>query len=84
MAKCHSTIGQAVQAGKDANAKFLLLTHFSQRYPKVPPFGEDSRHTAFAFDYMSFRYEDMEEVCGICAKVFQMLVDLEAKDDSSE
>jgi ribonuclease Z len=39
------------------NAKFVLLNHFSQRYPKVPLFNKD--HIAFAgvaFDLMCFSF----------------------------
>jgi ribonuclease Z len=32
--KRHSTVAEAIAAGSDANA--VLLTHFSQRYPKLP------------------------------------------------
>jgi len=34
--KQHSTIGQALDIGKRMKAKNILLTHFSQRYPKIP------------------------------------------------
>ncbi|KAI9011767.1 hypothetical protein DFJ74DRAFT_684601 [Hyaloraphidium curvatum] len=36
-AKRHCTVGEAVAIGQAMNARFLLLTHFSQRYPKAPP-----------------------------------------------
>ncbi|KAF5362391.1 hypothetical protein D9756_002186 [Leucocoprinus leucothites] len=35
--KAHSTVGQAIQVARDMNAKNVLLTHFSARYPKMPP-----------------------------------------------
>ncbi|TYJ56176.1 hypothetical protein B9479_003162 [Cryptococcus floricola] len=34
--KGHSTFGQAVDVGKQMGAKYILLNHFSQRYPKLP------------------------------------------------
>ncbi|CAO1627667.1 unnamed protein product [Parajaminaea phylloscopi] len=34
----HSTIQGAIQSGHNAEAKVVLLTHFSQRYPKMPRF----------------------------------------------
>jgi len=34
--KRHCTTGEALQVGKDMNAKTIILTHFSQRYPKIP------------------------------------------------
>ncbi|KAF3926193.1 hypothetical protein ABW21_db0206663 [Orbilia brochopaga] len=36
VAKKHCTTSEAIQAGNDMEAKHLLLTHFSQRYPKLP------------------------------------------------
>ncbi|KAF8316635.1 Metallo-hydrolase/oxidoreductase [Clavulina sp. PMI_390] len=38
VAKQHSTIGQALDVGRRMQAKNILLTHFSQRYPKMPSF----------------------------------------------
>lgn len=34
--KGHSTMGQALDIAKMMNAKYTVLTHFSQRYPKLP------------------------------------------------
>ncbi|KAI8920004.1 beta-lactamase-like protein [Powellomyces hirtus] len=34
--KKHSTIGQAIEVGQKMQTRHLLLTHFSQRYPKMP------------------------------------------------
>lgn len=33
--KGHSTVGQAIEIATKAGAKNLILTHFSQRYPKL-------------------------------------------------
>lgn len=38
-AKGHSTIGQALQIACDMEASHVLLTHFSQRYPKLARLG---------------------------------------------
>lgn len=35
------------------NARFTLLNHFSQRYPKVPVLSEDQSKVCFSFDMMS-------------------------------
>ncbi|KAF9006200.1 hypothetical protein BDQ17DRAFT_1352945 [Cyathus striatus] len=35
--KAHSTFGQAVGIGRRMGAENILLTHFSARYPKLPP-----------------------------------------------
>lgn len=54
--KMHSTISQAIQIGRDMNSKFTLLTHFSQRYSKIPILPEDGdqrlENVGIAFDNM--------------------------------
>ncbi|RPA86585.1 hypothetical protein BJ508DRAFT_411254 [Ascobolus immersus RN42] len=40
IAKRHSTTTEAIDMGRAMQAKYTLLTHFSQRYPKVPELGE--------------------------------------------
>lgn len=81
-AKRHSTMGQAIETSKLCNARYAVLTHFSQRYPKLPVF-EGSENIAFAFDYLSFVYEDIKKLCEVCPKVFQMISDLEAAEDDA-
>ncbi|KAI5805114.1 beta-lactamase-like protein [Geopyxis carbonaria] len=59
LAKKHSTIGEAVQAGRDMNARTVVLTHFSQRYPKKPRLTKEDEGEAsnvlYAFDCMRFK-----------------------------
>ena len=81
LAKRHSTLSQAIQTGKDAHATFTVLTHFSQRYPKIPVFANELSNVAFAFDYMSFAFEDIDKLCKVCPKIFQMIQELEEKED---
>ena len=38
--KRHSTVGEALRIAQEMQAKTLVLTHFSQRYPKIPPLRE--------------------------------------------
>lgn len=35
------------------NARFTLLNHFSQRYPKVPVLSEEQSNVCFSFDLMT-------------------------------
>mmetsp|Transcript_5293 Transcript_5293/g.7109 ORF Transcript_5293/g.7109 Transcript_5293/m.7109 type:complete len:548 (+) Transcript_5293:181-1824(+) len=35
--KRHCTVGEALTVGKKMFAKSVVLTHFSQRYPRIPP-----------------------------------------------
>ena len=57
--KRHSTVGEAIYVATEMNAKSLALTHFSQRYPKIPQMKkttdgdkESAIPIVFAFDYM--------------------------------
>ncbi|XP_054784169.1 tRNase Z TRZ3, mitochondrial-like isoform X2 [Prosopis cineraria] len=56
----HSTTKEAVEVGDSANAYRIVLTHFSQRYPKIPVFDEAHMHkTCIAFDMMSINIADL-------------------------
>ncbi|KAL3822251.1 hypothetical protein ACHAXA_005884 [Cyclostephanos tholiformis] len=55
--KRHSTVGEAIDIASKMNAKSLVLTHFSQRYPKIPPMKRSNHKETqipivFAFDFM--------------------------------
>ncbi len=60
VAKRHSTTGEAVRTGAAAGAYVTLLTHFSQRYPKIPVIDASyTASTAIAFDSMSVNLADV-------------------------
>ncbi|KAI4355610.1 hypothetical protein L6164_004367 [Bauhinia variegata] len=60
IAKNHSTTKEAVEMGESAGAYRIILTHFSQRYPKIPVFDEKHMHnTCIAFDMMSINIADL-------------------------
>jgi ribonuclease Z len=62
VAKRHSSTKDALAAGRAAGAFRTLLTHFSQRYPKVPMLddsGIGDGGAAVAFDLMSVRLSDL-------------------------
>lgn len=51
--KMHSTTSQAIVVGQKMKAKFILLTHFSQRYAKLPRFDDNiADNVGIAFDNM--------------------------------
>lgn len=55
--KKHSTVGEALFIGKRMDVQgAIVLTHFSQRYPRIPPMPSSSCSgeipTIFAFDFM--------------------------------
>ncbi|XP_041015141.1 tRNase Z TRZ3, mitochondrial [Juglans microcarpa x Juglans regia] len=60
VARNHSTTKEAVEVGNSAGVYRIILTHFSQRYPKIPIFDETHMHkTCIAFDMMSVNIADL-------------------------
>lgn len=57
LAKKHSTTSEAIAVGKKMGARRILLTHFSQRYSKIPV-GMDSMNVELRFD------EDFVDLAG--------------------
>jgi len=59
--KRHSTTSQAVDVARQMKAEWVLLTHISQRYPKIPIVEENelSSRTAYAFDHMEIVLDDI-------------------------
>ncbi|CAI5449346.1 unnamed protein product [Caenorhabditis angaria] len=59
--KRHSTMGQAVDVGQRMNAKNVVLTHFSARYPKVPMLPEylDELKIGIAMDMLRVRFDKL-------------------------
>ena len=66
VSKKHSTTEEALEIGEKMNAKFVILTHFSQRYPKIPIDKVELTHhgnnTAVAFDCMSICLGDLNKL----------------------
>lgn len=67
--KTHSTVSQAIKQGKAMNAKYTILTHFSQRYAKLPRLQyankegkilDRFKNVIVAFDNMQLRIEDLD------------------------
>lgn len=76
----HSTTKQALSVAQEMNAEFVLLTHFSQRYPKLPIIKDESlvKRVAYAFDHMEVTPGDIPNFCKlipILNKVFADEVD---------
>ena len=64
--KRHSTVGEALHVASMMKAKSVVLTHFSQRFPKIPPLpkNDDSASISqipivFAFDYMKLTHQNL-------------------------
>ncbi|XP_032236963.2 zinc phosphodiesterase ELAC protein 2 [Nematostella vectensis] len=61
--KKHSTTTEAISSGLKMSARFIMLNHFSQRYPKIPVFNEKfTKHTGIAFDHMTIRPRDFDKI----------------------
>ncbi|KAG0643688.1 hypothetical protein HOY80DRAFT_1020082 [Tuber brumale] len=63
IAKKHSTTSEAINAGKEMGAKNIILTHFSQRYPKLPILSaveENVPEVLIAFDLCRVRLGDVK------------------------
>lgn len=60
--KRHSTVGEALTVAAQMKARCVVLTHFSQRYPKIPPTAkhEGDRPIVFAFDYMRLTPQSLQ------------------------
>ncbi|KAM3070291.1 hypothetical protein ACMFMG_010128 [Clarireedia jacksonii] len=60
VAKKHSTTSEAMNIGKEMGARRILLTHFSQRYQKIPVMDEEAKDQVaiVAFDYMRVKICD--------------------------
>jgi len=60
--KRHSTMGQAVDAGKRMRAKHVILSHFSTRYsrvPELPNYLLEAGNVSIAMDYMVANFETL-------------------------
>ncbi|TQD95466.1 hypothetical protein C1H46_018951 [Malus baccata] len=54
VASNHSTTQEAIEVGNSAGVYRIILTHFSQRYPKIPVFYDIHMHkTCIRFDIMN-------------------------------
>ena len=63
--KRHSTVGEALEVAEQMKAKALILTHFSQRYPKIPPLANgflscNGVPIIFAFDFIKITPENLQ------------------------
>ena len=68
------------------NAQFLMMNHFSQRYPKVPTFNEEFIEKAgIAFDLMTVKTSDFDILPKFLPVLREMFKeDEDSKDDDNE
>jgi ribonuclease Z len=81
--KGHSTFGQAIDVGKRMNAKYIILNHFSQRYPKAPNLELDAAgpSVSISFDFMSLRAADTWKMAHYMDAINTLFRDEEEDDD---
>lgn len=61
--KMHSTVSQAIEQGRRMNARFTILTHFSQRYAKLPRIEMAlAQNVGIAFDNMEVTETDLRHM----------------------
>jgi ribonuclease Z len=84
--KCHATTSEAIEVGNAMGAKFLMMTHFSQRYPKIPTFDASKGSTAagIAFDMMRMRFSDFELIPKLTACLQLLFAEPPASDTDDE
>ena len=82
VSKSHCTTSEAVDVGRRMRAKEIVLTHFSQRYPRVPVLDpERAQHFCVAFDGMVLNRATVS-VLPAAARVLSQV--LEAKSEEED
>ena len=85
LARRHSIIREAVEVGAKAGAYRTLLTHFSQRYPKIPDLRGSymDERTCIAFDMMHVDFLDLPKLPLLMTPLSALFRDLaeEAEED---
>ncbi|KAL0084877.1 beta-lactamase-like protein [Phycomyces blakesleeanus] len=82
--KRHSTTGEAVEVGNRMNARFTILNHFSQRYPKLPLLEGSHPNVFFSFDMMTVPIKQIPRLPKFtdAIQLFFKEVEKEEKEDS--
>ncbi|KAK4155178.1 hypothetical protein C8A00DRAFT_31975 [Chaetomidium leptoderma] len=92
LAKKHSTLSEALDVGRQMEARRILLTHFSQRYPKLPVVPEAALKTdgkrdvevLFAFDMMRVELGGFKEAKQYLPALRELLRDGEQVEEDED
>lgn len=77
--KFHSTLGEALQVASAMEVWKVVLTHFSQRYSKLP---ENTKVDAiYTFDLMRFRFSECNELVKLMPMLIQEWKDEDLAED---
>ena len=86
LAKKHSTTAEALEIG--SSAYLNILTHFSQRYPKVPSFNGDTgiasakgQNAMIAFDLMRVDFKNLRRIPSLLPNVRELFEEEEDEED---
>lgn len=74
----HSTISQAIEQSEKMQAKYTLLTHFSQRYRVLPPINDElmeNKNIGIAFDFMEVIPDDLAKLNDLYFKIKETFAD---------
>ncbi|KAJ7089838.1 hypothetical protein B0H15DRAFT_273688 [Mycena belliarum] len=92
--KSHSTVGQAIEIGRKMNAENVLLTHFSARYPRMPPSIGSDRPAgsmtqrepliALAFDHANLTLGSIWKLSMYLPVIQETFADTSEEDDEEE
>ncbi|CAI4045339.1 tRNase Z SKDI_11G2870 [Saccharomyces kudriavzevii IFO 1802] len=86
--KRHCTINEAISVSNEMNARKLILTHFSQRYPKLPQLDNNidvkAKEFCFAFDSMIVDYEKIGEQQHVFPLLNKAFAEEKEQEDDSE
>ncbi|CCK69736.1 tRNase Z KNAG_0C06430 [Huiozyma naganishii CBS 8797] len=85
--KRHCTINEAIEVSNAMRAKKLILTHFSQRYPKAPSVDGNlavfAREYCFAFDGMIIDYEILGDQMSILPYLGKVFVEEQKEEEET-
>lgn len=86
--KRHCTINEAIQVSNEMEADKLILTHFSQRYPKAPQIDNnilvEAKEYCFAFDGMILDFERLGEQKRIFSQLNKAFIEERQEEEKSE
>lgn len=89
VSKKHSTTAEALEIG--STAYLNILTHFSQRYPKVPSFNEDDgiasergQNAMIAFDLMRVDFKDLTRLPLLLPRIRELFSENDDEEDDEE
>ena len=66
----HTTLSEAIELAEKAQVKTLVLTHFSQRYPRVPPIIEGNLTLIYASDLLLIDCNDVNKYSRLSKSIF--------------